>query len=100
MKSKIVKAAHPKPDPVVTLEQENRNLQIQLDTAKKKILTLQNKALKLELKSLEQEQKILTIELAEERKKATPTDSEELKALGAFLNQRRKNTVHDEPPEK
>lgn len=71
MDNKVVKGTKVKLNMIIILEQKNRKLQIQIDKAKKNILTLENKILKLENKTLKQEQKILKLD-----KQKTPNSFE------------------------
>ena len=82
MESKIPKGTHPKIDPIVTLQQKIKKLQIQNESLKVKLL-------KLETIKLKQEQKIIRLQ------------AENQKLHNEGLMQMVVEAVrHNEPPEK
>ena len=66
MESKPIKSTNPKPDTVISLQQKNRKLQIQIDGLKVKVL-------KLETKMLKQEQKIIKLQAENDKFRAPKT---------------------------
>jgi TolA-binding protein len=83
MESKPIKSTNPKIETVISLQQKNRKLQIQIDSLKVKVL-------KLETKVLKQEQKILRLQ----------AERDPNLGLMQTVVQALRESEHDEPPEK
>jgi len=84
VESKPIKSSQMEKDSVISLQQKNRKLQIQIEGLKVKLL-------KLETKTLKQEQKIIKLQTENEKLKK---EKQPVSLIIEGLNK------HDEPPEK